>query len=196
MTLLLIKPVYQVFTFGLSIASIIAATYGVGLHVADIPPDNIRPILQSIYFTRIFYNLGMSFVKAALLVFYLRLDPRRPMRLGLYIFIGITVAFNLASFFVFVFSCNPPAMFWGDVVAGGKCMKVESQLAFYNANGILNIIIDLGIYLVPIPMVWAIKMPFKQKLGVISIFALGLLSVAGESSHLLVDVGAVENRVD
>ncbi|ROV92972.1 hypothetical protein VMCG_08978 [Cytospora schulzeri] len=167
-----------VFTFGLSIASIIAATYGVGLHVADIPPQNLRPMLQSIYSTRLLYILGMSFVKVALLVFYLRLDPRRPMRLGLYIFTGVIVVFNIISFFILAFSCSPPAMFWGDVVAGGKCMKAKSLLDFYNVNGILNIIIDLGIYLLPIPMVWAIRMPFKQKLGVVGIFALGLLSVA------------------
>lgn len=172
----------QLLTFGLSIATIVAAIYGVGLHMKDIPPQNLRSMLQSIYSTRILYNLGMSFVKVALLVFYLRLDPRRPMRLGLYIFTAILVVFNMASFFIVVFSCNPPAMFWGDVVPGGKCMTPESQLTFYNVNGILNIIIDLIIYLVPIPMVWAIRMPLKQKVGVVGIFALGLLSVAGESS--------------
>ncbi|KUI59168.1 hypothetical protein VP1G_06434 [Cytospora mali] len=167
-----------IFTFGLSIASIIAATYGVGRHVADIPLENVRPMLQTIYSTRLLYIAGMSFVKVALLVFYLRLDPRRPMRLSLYVFIGGLTAFNIISFFILAFSCTPPAMFWGDQVPGGKCMAPESQLMFYNVNGILNIIIDLGIYLVPIPMLWAIKMPLRQKLGVIGIFALGLLSVA------------------
>lgn len=139
-------------------------------------------MLQSIYSTRILYILGMSFVKVALLVFYLRLDPRRSMRLGLYTFTGILMIFNVVSLFIVAFSCNPPAMFWGDTVPGGKCMTVQSQLNFYNVNGILNIIIDLGIYTVPIPMVWAIRMPLKQKVGVVGIFALGLLSVACESS--------------
>lgn len=166
-------------TFGLSIASIIAATYGVGLHAADIPPPREHTPHAPI---NLFHSTPLQswheLCQSGPPLFYLRLDPRRPMRLGLYIFTGIIVAFNITSFFIVVFSCNPPAMFWGDVVAGGKCMRAESQLAFYNANGILNIITDLGIYLVPIPMVWAIKMPFKQKLGVVSIFVLGLLNVA------------------
>ncbi|KAH9907032.1 hypothetical protein F4778DRAFT_610250 [Xylariomycetidae sp. FL2044] len=168
-----------IFTFGLSIASIMAAHYGVGKHIADIPLEDYTPMLQSIYSTRLLYVVAVFCVKESLLMFYLRLDNRRTMRWTVYALMFAVAGFSIASFIILAVTCFPPALFWdmtGTVV--GKCIAPASQQAFYDANGALNIVLDLAIYITPIPVLWKVQIPKRQKIALIGVFCLGFLSVA------------------
>ncbi|KAL4903357.1 hypothetical protein BDW74DRAFT_156227 [Aspergillus multicolor] len=168
-----------IFAFGLTAASIAAAYYGVGRHYNDIPDADYVPMLQSIYATRLLYVVALMFVKVSLLLFYLRLDPRRYMRWAVYAIFFIVMGVSIASFFILAFSCFPPAKFW-DVTgtAAGHCMNPTSQQSFYEANGILNIITDTLIYLVPIPMLWKVRISARRKGALFGVFGLGILSIA------------------
>ncbi|KAK7908960.1 hypothetical protein PG985_014838 [Apiospora marii] len=170
---------YQIFTFGLSVASMLAAYYGVGKHIEDIPLADMVPMLQSVYSTRLLYCVAMFFVKQSLLVFYLRLDHRRVMRWTVYGLMFVVAALNIASGVVLAISCFPPALFWDvEGVVDGECMAPGAQQAFYDANGYLNIITDIAIYVAPMPMLWNIQIPFRQKVALLGVFGLGFFSVA------------------
>lgn len=119
---------------------------------------SMSPMLKAIYSTRLIYIVAMLFVKMSLLWFYLRLDHRRRMKWTVYFLMFFVVGISVSSFFVLTFSCYPPAMFWDvEGTVEGKCMSPGSQQAFYDANGILNIVTDIFIYLAPIPMLWRVK---------------------------------------
>lgn len=45
----------------------------------------------------------------------------------------------------------------------------------FKATAISNMIVDIGILSVPIPIVWKLKIPTKQKIAVSVIFLLGAL---------------------
>ncbi|KAK7937248.1 uncharacterized protein PG986_014116 [Apiospora aurea] len=196
-----------IFTFGLSVASMLAAYYGVGKHskhpparvqAHPIPPSQLPeahntapsysrrhppadmvPMLQSIYSTRLLYCVAMFFVKQSLLVFYLRLDHRRVMRWTVYGLMFVVAALNIASGVVLAISCFPPALFWDvEGVVDGECMAPGAQQAFYDANGYLNIITDIAIYIAPMPMLWNIQIPMRQKVALLGVFSLGFFSVA------------------
>ncbi|KAL3490347.1 hypothetical protein BJX62DRAFT_238159 [Aspergillus germanicus] len=167
------------FGFALTGASMAAAYYGVGRHYDDIPDVDYIPMLKSIYATRLLYVLSLLFVKTSLLIFYLRLDHRRPLKYTVYGILFIVIGVSIASFFILAFSCYPPAKFW-DVLgtADGKCMDPGNQQDFYEANGILNIITDVLIYVVPIPMLWGVRISTRRKGAIFAIFGLGILSIA------------------
>jgi uncharacterized membrane-anchored protein YitT (DUF2179 family) len=116
-------------------------------------------MLKSIYATRLLYVLSLLFVKISLLIFYLRLDHRRPLKYTVYGILFIVIGVSIASFFILAFSCYPPAKFWDvtGTAVDGKCMDPGNQQDFYEANGILNIITDVLIYVVPIPMLWGVR---------------------------------------
>jgi hypothetical protein len=116
-------------------------------------------MLKSIYATRLLYVLSLLFVKISLLIFYLRLDHRRPLKYTVYGILFIVIGVSIASFFILAFSCYPPAKFWDvtGTAVDGKCMDPGNQQNFYEANGILNIITDVLIYVVPIPMLWGVR---------------------------------------
>jgi hypothetical protein len=47
-------------------------------------------------------------------------------------------------------------------------------------NGITNIINDLFVYILPMPMLWRIQLPKKQRIGLIALFGVGsLVNIAG-----------------
>ncbi|KAK6838081.1 hypothetical protein PG995_012375 [Apiospora arundinis] len=168
-----------IFTFGLSVASMMAAYYGVGKHIQDITPAEMVPMLQSIYSTRLLYVVAMFFVKQSLLVFYLRLDHRRVMRWTVYGLMFVVAGLNIASGVVLAISCFPPALFWDvEGVVDGECMAPGAQQAFYDANGVLNIITDIAIYVAPMPMLWNIQIALRQKIALLGVFGLGFFSVA------------------
>lgn len=98
------------------------------------------------------------FVKLSLLWFYLRLDQRRYMKWTVYGLMFVVVGLSVPSFCILAFSCTPPSKFW-DVTgtAPGHCMDPGAQQVFYNANGILNIVTDVLIYLTPMPMLWRVQ---------------------------------------
>ncbi|KAL2785630.1 hypothetical protein BJX66DRAFT_329186 [Aspergillus keveii] len=168
------------FGFALTGASMAAAYYGVGRHYDDIPDADYISMLKSIYATRLLYVLSLLFVKISLLIFYLRLDHRRPLKYTVYGILFIVIGVSIASFFILAFSCYPPAKFWDvtGTAVDGKCMDPGNQQDFYEANGILNIITDVLIYVVPIPMLWGVRISTRRKGAIFAVFGLGILSIA------------------
>ncbi|RAK83597.1 hypothetical protein BO79DRAFT_241027 [Aspergillus costaricaensis CBS 115574] len=166
-----------ILTYGLSIASIVAAYYGVGKHYSDVPIEDRVPMFKCIWATRLLYVLGLCFIKLSLLWFYLRLETRRFMLWLVYSVIFIVLGVSISSFFVDTISCIPPSKFWNSAKSG-HCMSTASQQKFYEVNGILVIVMDILIWAVPIPMLWRVRISLRKKIAVLGVFSVGLLSIA------------------
>ncbi|PLN79925.1 hypothetical protein BDW42DRAFT_194789 [Aspergillus taichungensis] len=166
-------------TFGLTIATMVGAYYGLGRHMSDIPPEGMIPMMKAIYATRLLYIIGMGFVKMSLLWFYLRLDHRKLMKWAVYFSMFFTIGLTVSSIFVTVLSCIPPSKFWDPTgKKPGHCISPEQQQIFYEANGALNIVSDILIFLTPIPMLWGIQLSTRKKGALFVVFGLGILSIA------------------
>ena len=68
-------------------------------------------------------------------------------------------------------NCIPIAKFW-DPSIEGFCL---SPRALWFSNASMHIFTDLVILVIPIPALINLKLPLKQKIGVIVVFALGSL---------------------
>lgn len=62
-------------------------------------------------------------------------------------------------------------------------MAMAPQQKFYEVNGILNIVTDILIYLLPVPMLWGLQLTWRKKGAIMSIFGLGILSIAGKEKR-------------
>ena len=150
----------------------------------------MSPLLKSNYATRLLYTVALGFVKTSILVFYMRLDPRKLTRWAIYFLMGFVAALAIATFFFLAFVCVPPSMFWDPVAqaaAPEKCLSQSTQQMFFNLNGICNIIQDVSIYLLPIPMLWSLQMPLRQKVALGALFSVGLVAVGGKFRHPIID---------
>lgn len=67
--------------------------------------------------------------------------------------------------------CQPINYNWNKTISG-SCGDIEE--AELGAAGI-NMILDIVIVLLPLPLVWKLKMPIRKKIGISVTFALGLM---------------------
>jgi hypothetical protein len=70
------------------------------------------------------------------------------------------------------FLCVPLQAVW-DPRIKGKCFQHE--IVMWYVNGIVHIVIDLAIIVMPLPIVWKLQLPLAQKLLLSGIFGLGFL---------------------
>lgn len=156
--------------------------------VRDIPLENMTPLLKSNYATRLLYTIALGFVKTSILVFYVRLDHRKLTRWAIYFLMAFVAALSITTFFFLAFVCVPPYLFWdpeAQTAAPEKCLSQPTQQMFFNLNGICNIMQDVSIYLLPMPMLWNLQMPLRQKLALGALFSVGLVAVAGKYRTIL-----------
>jgi hypothetical protein len=85
--------------------------------------------------------------------------------------ITVNVMFYLTTFFAQMFQCIPREKIWRPDLPG-SCMKSFVGIL---AIGVANLVLDLGILLVPIWAIWKLQIPVKRKLEAYAVFSLGIL---------------------
>ena len=68
--------------------------------------------------------------------------------------------------------CSPVAYNWDIRIPGGHCLDRKET---YISVGVIDIFIDVCIFLMPIPMVWNLQLPLKNRIGLLSIFGIGTM---------------------
>ncbi|ODM21008.1 hypothetical protein SI65_04061 [Aspergillus cristatus] len=118
----------------------------------------------------IFYCAATGFCKVPVLVFYLRIFPSRSFHIAVWFVVFIAMGYEVGSALANVFACTPIAKSWDVTIAGGSCMN---RPVFYFANAGLGIFTDFATVLVPIPWLWKLQMPMRQKIAVGAILTMG-----------------------
>ena len=91
--------------------------------------------------------------------------------------LAVTTSWTFVFTIVTICQCRPVSMYWDGLesLGGNKCIQI---IPFYETQAVTDIILDFAILILPIPMIWNLQMPVKQKLAVASVFLLGLMFVA------------------
>lgn len=83
---------------------------------------------------------------------------------------ALVLSFGIALIFQAFLLCRPFAKNW-DLLLPGTCGSVKES---FFSDGIINIVIDLAMIILPIPMVWQLQMSQKRKIALTVVFALGI----------------------
>ncbi|KAI1780981.1 hypothetical protein F4818DRAFT_397411 [Hypoxylon cercidicola] len=125
------------------------------------------------YLMAIFYSLAIAFLKSAILLDLCRiftpLGIRNCFWWTSHVLVALNMAFYIAMFFGWTFSCSPVEKFWKPWVSG-TCVYIDVL------NGAFNLVTDLAILLLPQRVIWKLKLPTKKRIGVSTIFAIGFLA--------------------
>ena len=70
--------------------------------------------------------------------------------------------------------CHPIAYNWDKSIPGGHC---ENQNQTNFAVGVTNLVIDLLVVALPMPMLWKLQLTLSRKLQVMGMFGLGAMLV-------------------
>ena len=120
------------------------------------------------------YGPTVFFAKLSLFILYLRIfSPSRNMRLLIYFGIVINLCYYVATAVGMMALCLPRhGEIWAVALYSHHC---HHAFTMTYVQGIFNIVSDLFLLILPVPVVWRLQMPQKKKWGVCAIFATGVL---------------------
>ena len=129
----------------------------------------VRADQQLAYFTQIFWQLTMPAVKTSLLLFYVRLFPGRRMRIVAYVTGAMELSFGISATVVDLVTCIPINAFWDETVKH-HCIDTYT---FYIVDSAMQLVTDVVVLLIPLPVVWSLRIGTPRKIGLSVIFLLG-----------------------
>lgn len=126
---------------------------------------------QCFYVTVVFYTASLLFLKVTLLLQYYRIFSVQTYRR---IYIGAIVlvsCWGISQLLIGIFMCTPIAGFW-DKSLNPKCIPNFPQY-YINAAG--NIITDIMVFVLPMPVIKHLNLPQRQRILLYGIFSIGFL---------------------
>ncbi len=131
---------------------------------------SLTRLAKLLYSSIIIYNLGLFAVKDSILCQYLRFFVETHYRRAAWFLIGFISVGGLAFILTSCFACRPVASFWDRSIEGGRCIAL---MAFWFCLAAFNILTDIAVWLLPMPVPKSLQLPKKQKISLIGVFALG-----------------------
>ncbi|KAG9552099.1 MFS monosaccharide transporter-like protein, partial [Aureobasidium melanogenum] len=159
--------------FGLSFSICYGSFVGLGRHEDDVPDSWQGSLRRSQYAFSVLYNPALMAEKTSILVFYLTLSKtNQTFRWATIATLFVVNAAGLALTLVTLFQCNPVgAAFRYPVPAVHHCTDI---ITIYLSSAPVNIITDLAILFLPMPILTSMRLPRKQKAILVITFGFGL----------------------
>jgi hypothetical protein len=121
------------------------------------------------------YNLSLNLTKVSMVLLYLRLFPSRHYQIILKILLGLVACTGLYMVLGTLFVCVPVHTFWDQQNVDENCV---SRAVVWYLTAALQIAGDLTLVILPMPKLFTLRVPLRQKVCLILVFALGLLYVS------------------
>nr|OQO20771.1 hypothetical protein B0A51_11898 [Rachicladosporium sp. CCFEE 5018] len=164
-------------TFGMTFAVCWGTRYGLGRHEEDVPDAWQSTLKKADYAFSVLYNPALMATKTSILMFYLTLSQtNRTFRWATIATLVVVNAGGLALTFLNIFQCRPVgAVFATPLPDNAKCTDI---VIIYLTSAPLNIITDLAILFLPMPILTGMRLPKKQKIILIITFSFGIFVAA------------------
>ncbi|MCJ1369192.1 hypothetical protein MMC20_000401 [Loxospora ochrophaea] len=135
-------------------------------------------------------TLTYGFIKLSAVFFYRRIfvtsvsGKRSLFDAVTIVTIGVISAWTSAFFLYNIFRCGSHfAWAWGPLVDMSKC---GSHLQGQDALMITDLLTDVFVWVLPVPMIWSLGMPLWRKLSVTGIMMLAAISIGASITRLVV----------
>ncbi|KAF7162414.1 hypothetical protein CNMCM6106_009388 [Aspergillus hiratsukae] len=149
----------------------------IGYHVWDVPKDFPAALgAKYSYATLLLYNPVLALIKTSILLFLLRLTGQKVnVRRAIYGLLVLNGVAMVATFFITMFHCVPIASNWDPMsYPSAKCINFAN---FVTGTACAAIFTDVLVLMLPTWIVYNLKIARGQKLMLIGILSLGLISV-------------------
>ncbi|MCJ1312156.1 hypothetical protein MMC25_005830 [Agyrium rufum] len=153
----------------------ISTQYGTGLHVWQFTPELMQGYSKWIYISSVTYLFALHGYKLTILLLYHKLfDVHTVFKFANWTLVFVVSGYLFSNFVTLLFGCSPIQKYWIPDLPG-HCITTLTADRFY---GSLNFITDLLIFVLPLPLVWNLKLSRNEKLGVTLIFGGGAVNCA------------------
>ncbi|KAI0483790.1 hypothetical protein F4859DRAFT_512428 [Xylaria cf. heliscus] len=139
---------------------------GVGYHIgylAATNPEAIPNFFKYLLAISAWYLVIVNLPKLAILVVYRRLFPQKVVLYLLYGLGFVLIAAPFASLIAVLAACHPFSANWGSAeVQATYCINKEALFVW---NSFPNIVTDVVMLIIPLPIVWRLQASIQLKLG-------------------------------
>ncbi|KAI5299404.1 hypothetical protein KEM55_002199 [Ascosphaera atra] len=155
------------------------AVKALGAHVYEIPLSRFETYSKVTYAATPLFTFVANFAKLSLAMFYFKLSPQRWFRNACWATVIGTFINWLVLTMLALFKCKHVRDGYDvrhrAIADHSQCIDAAKQ---YIATSATNILIDVVLFLLPIPMIVKLRLSKQQKAGAILIFAIGSMTVA------------------
>ncbi|KAJ5725855.1 uncharacterized protein N7483_007212 [Penicillium malachiteum] len=162
---------------------LVERSHGLGVNIADLSPEVIEDQMRYLWLSVPFYNLSLILSKLSALFLYIRIFRGRGFLLATYITMACLIAAGLwmvISGFVF---CVPINDFW-ELHRNDQASHCLPEGPVWYSNAAMQIVSDIVIMILPMPVLSKLQLPLKQKAGIMLVFGLGVFVIATSSARL------------
>ena len=130
---------------------------------------------QSLVATQTIYFCAQALVKFSILILYHRLfGVNRLFRIALFTAGALTAMWWIAAFLDSILECVPVQAIWDQNTGDHRCQNIRASAL---GTGIANMILDIVVLTIPLPMIWNLQVTRRIKISLTGIFLLGALYV-------------------
>ncbi|KAG0137442.1 hypothetical protein HOY82DRAFT_477493 [Tuber indicum] len=163
------------FAIALTVITTVHLNYGWGISIysPEQNPEWFGPSRKLSWSCQLCFLICATLSKISILTFYSRIFETTNKKFRNLIYLGIFLVSSIGVAFTFtvIFQCRPVPAYWDPTVAG-KCLHTRAP---YLVSGVLNTFTDFYVFLLPIRSVWDLRLPRRQKIGLLVVFAGGLV---------------------
>ena len=147
---------------------------GFGQHIGYLEKNNPEAVVNLFKYLvaiPVWYHATVSLAKFAICLLYRRLFPQRSIHIALYVTMGIMVATAVGSIIADFLACRPFSDNWAPLpVQAVHCVDKE---ALYVWSTLPNIITDVALLVLPIPVIWHLHVSSRLKMALAVTFFFG-----------------------
>ena len=145
---------------------------GSGQHLALLPqPDTALKYRKAQFWFEIIYVIAIGLIKYSVLLFYRRLFPSKSVMKILQVVASVVLAWQIAIIAGYTWECRPVQKAW-DTTVPGTCIDLKK---LWLGNAIPNILTDIVVIIIPLPLIWNLHLPRFQRLLLCGVFLTGAL---------------------
>lgn len=179
------------FAWVLALWNSVGTAWGLGRHVWDVPEENWLGVGKIIWGTTSLYFPTLGFIKLSILFSLRRITPSAFGRHMVYYTMAFIILLTVSVTFANTFQCNPfskiyspqPGRAWIEWGDNRKGTCINRPALFY-ASGGLNVLSDLVILAIPMPMLLGLGWPWRQKAALVGVFSLGGIACIASFARL------------
>ncbi|KXG53367.1 uncharacterized protein PGRI_004170 [Penicillium griseofulvum] len=154
--------------------SVAGGTTGAGKHIWAVKLEELMDLYRLLFCYTFIYASACTCTRLSILAFYRRVfSPLEPsLKMALIFGLFLTLSYPIIIWVTMGNACRPVSHFWTQFSATeGKCINVNQ---FFLALGILNMLNDFIILIIPFPRIARLQMTLRKKLAICGIMAVGI----------------------
>lgn len=125
---------------------------------------------QVAFVSPILWVFAVNIIRSSIILLYMHIFPTRSFRFVC----GAVLAFNAAFFVGTILAdcliCHPIAYRWDSSLRGGSCGDQKALDLFI---AIFNLLLDITVVVLPMPILWGLQMAVSKKVMLTSMFSMG-----------------------